>query len=59
MVRALRQNLIFIIILCSSTLVLCCLAYLCCRFCSFCPLYQRRLHNKRMNQMSVGVRGGL
>lgn len=57
--RAFRQNLIFIIILCSSTLLLCCLVYLICRFCSLCPLHQRRLHKQRMSAMDIGLRGGL
>ena len=54
--RALQQNFVFILIVIGSTLILCCFAYLCCRFCSLCPLYQRRLHRKRMIRMQIGSR---
>ena len=54
--RALRQNLVFIIILCSSLLLLGTCTYLMCRYCSFCPLYRRKLHNRRMRSMEIGQR---
>ena len=54
--RALRQNLVFIIILTSSTIGLCCCTYIICRYCSLCPLYQRKLHQKRMKSMHIGQR---
>ena len=54
--RALRQNLVFIIILCGSSLLLCFLAFVCCRYFPVCPLYQKRLHQKRMKSMDIGNR---
>jgi len=54
--RALRQNFIFILWMVSGSLGLACLTYTCCRFCSFCPLYQRKLHEKRMRAMNMGSR---
>ena len=54
--RALRENLIFIIILTSSTLGLCSCTYVVCRYCELCPLYQRKLHGKRMASMNLGRR---
>ena len=55
-VRALRQNFIFLLLLVSSTLGCCCCTYLWCRYCSCCPLYQRKLHKKRMDSMAIGSR---
>ena len=55
-VRALRQNLVSILVLVGSTILLCCFTYLCCRCCALCPLYQRRLHEKRMKSMEIGSR---
>lgn len=54
--RALRQNLVFILSLVGSILLLGCLTYACCRCCSLCPLYQRRLHTQRMKSMEIGQR---
>ena len=54
--RLLRQNLIFIILLSSSCCCGCCCCWLCCRYCSLCPLYQRRLHKQRIKQMQLGGR---
>jgi DNA-binding beta-propeller fold protein YncE len=54
--RALRENFVFLLLLSGSTVFLCCCCYLLCRFCSLCPLYQRRLHDKRMRSMDIGMR---
>ena len=54
--RALRQNFIFILLLVSSAVGCCCCTYITCRCCSCCPVYQRRLHKERMDSMSIGSR---
>ena len=54
--RALRQNFIFILILVSTSLCFCCSSWVCCRFCSLCPLYQRRRHERIMRTMEIGSR---
>ena len=56
LVRALRENLFFTVILIASLIIVCCCTYACCRFCTLCPLYQRKLHAKRMTSMEIGNR---
>ena len=54
--RALRQNLVFILVLVGSTLGFCCCTYAICLQCSFCPVYQRRFHEKTLRTMAIGSR---
>jgi len=54
--RALRQNFVFILSLVGGSLGLTCLTWTCCRYCSLCPVYQRKLHEKRLRTMHMGTR---
>ena len=54
--RAFRQNFVFLLSLIVGGILGCCLVYACCRFCAFCPLYQRKLHQTRMKSMEIGQR---
>ena len=56
LLRLLRQNLAFIIILVGSLLVGSFCTYCACRRCSFCPVYQRRFHQKTLRTMEIGSR---
>ena len=54
--RAIRENFMFIVLLVGGIIFGTTFTYCCCRCCSFCPLYQKRLHRKRMNSMKIGNR---
>lgn len=54
--NALWQNLAFILILVGGLLSGALFLYLSCRFCFVCPLYRKRLEEKRHREMNVGQR---
>lgn len=54
--NALWQNLAFILILVGGLLSGALFLYLSCRFCFVCPLYRKRLDEKRHREMNVGQR---
>jgi len=53
---ALQHNLVLIVVVIGSTIGAILLTFLCCRFCLFCPLYKKKLHEKRMHTMTFGTR---
>ena len=53
---ALEHNLVLIVVVIGSTIGAVLLTFLCCRFFCLCPLYKRKLHEKRMHTMSFGSR---
>ena len=53
---ALEHNLMLIVVVIGSTIGAMLLTFLFCRFCLFCPLYKKKLHQKRMHTMSFGTR---
>ena len=54
--KVLEHNLGLITLVVFGSMIFCCVTYLICRTCWVCPVYQRMLHEHRVDSMQWGVR---
>ena len=56
MKTVLEHNLVLILVVVGSSIGASIFVYVSCRFCLCCPLYRRKLHEKRVRSMFIGQR---